>query len=86
MDVDALLNVVREVEVGVEELVAGTLALRVERMRADEEEPEERQREATPSTAAERGKGLRIMVTSWDQKFISRLMWNTVPFAPTGYG
>jgi hypothetical protein len=42
-DVDPFLDVVREVEVGVEELVGGTLTLCVERTRAAEEERQHRQ-------------------------------------------
>ena len=44
-NVDPLLDVVRQVEVGIVELVGGTLTLCVERTRADEEECQQRQRE-----------------------------------------
>ena len=84
MDVDALLDVVRQVEVRVVELVGGTLTLCVERTRADRRQRQQGQRDSkAPRTAAERDEGLRVIFTC-GQKLISRLMWNTGPLAPTG--
>ena len=66
------------------ELVGGTLALGVERTRADDEERQQRQRDDGTENAPPNGTKVCESCHLVDQKFISRLMWNTVPLAPTG--
>ena len=82
--VDSLLDVVRQMKVRVVEFVGGTLTLCVERMGADADEHQQRQREEGSENSRRTGPGSARHVHLVDQKFISRLMWNTVPLAPTG--
>ena len=83
-DVDALLDVVRQVEVRVVELVGGTLALCVERPRAGREDREQGQRDRGAEDGRRTGRRSASHLHLRVQKLISRLMWNTGPLAPTG--
>ena len=67
------------------ELVGGALGPCVERARADDEERDSVSAKTAPRSAAERDEECAELHGHLvDQKFNSRLMWNTVPLAPTG--
>ena len=84
LDVDALLDVVRQVEVRVVELVGRARSLRAERTR-ERRPPAAPGRRRTRASAIERRDGL-VDHALIPQKFISRLMWKMLPLAPTGIG
>ena len=81
---DALLDVVRQVEVRIVELVGGTLTLCVERTRANEEQRQQREREEGAENSRRAGPRSARHCHLVDQKFSSRLMLSTMPLAPTG--
>jgi hypothetical protein len=81
--IDALLDVVRQVKVGVVEPGRGTLTTRMERAGLNPEDGQQRHRGGDGDSLCGTDRGFARHVPS-DQKFISRLMWNTGPLAPTG--
>src|SRR4029079_17564497 len=92
VDVDALLDVVREMEVGVVEQIAVGRRARLRRgwraiRRQGSHEPERQRAGGHEHAEARTGLSAHAFAScDTHQKFISQFTWNTLPVAPTGIG